>query len=239
MGMSQQGPWVLCRGKAASHGSRAEAQEGLATWGAHSFGGLCQGQLMVVERGLELRRRAVGPPGAVRTGAGELFSAETSCRSAAPQQGRGGLGVALHPRELGRRRAVGNMQQSERCPRRCPKATKGPVDSEDRDGHWCSGLAQDVGSQTLPFSPPHHRAPQMLCPPHQWTPALPPPSLVFTQQRSLPSKQKSTVAPCPAHRPHPSVLPSDANHMVRHVHSCENIVPWVQTVSPAFLSLLP
>lgn len=100
--MSQQGPWVLCRGKAASHRNRAEAQEGLATWGAHSFRGLRQGQLMVVERGLELRRRAVGPPGAVRTGAGELFSAEeASCRSAAPQQSWGGLGAALHPRELG------------------------------------------------------------------------------------------------------------------------------------------
>lgn len=111
VGMGQQGPRVLPGGKAASHGGCAEAQEGLATRGAQSFGGLCQGQLVVVERGLELRGREVGPSRAVGAGAGELSGAEeASCRPAAPQQGQRGFGAALHPRELGRRRAVGKTQ---------------------------------------------------------------------------------------------------------------------------------
>lgn len=110
--MSQQGARVLPGGKAASHGGCAETQEGLATRGAQSFRGLRQGQLVVVERGLELRGREVGPPGAVGAGAGELSGAkEASCRPAAPQQSQRGFGAALHPRALGRRRAVGRTQQ--------------------------------------------------------------------------------------------------------------------------------
>lgn len=91
MRMDQQGPGVVPRGKAAPHGGSAEAQEGLATRGAQSFRWLRQGQLVVVERGLELGGWEVGPPGAVgaEAGARELAGAQdASCRPAAPQQGQ-------------------------------------------------------------------------------------------------------------------------------------------------------
>lgn len=107
MGIGQQSSWVLIRWKATSYWVGAEAQEGLAACGDQRVLWLHHGQLMTVERGLELCGREAGQACGVLSRAGELVGAEGTPRGpAAPQQGQGGFGAALHPWTFCRRLAV-------------------------------------------------------------------------------------------------------------------------------------